>query len=444
MTKDIYRALLADLPNGRQAEQLFVAKTSGSRSNDSEDNESLDATPVYERLEKNEAARSGLFEYQVDIVDQILNAVRAESPRRILVSLPTGAGKTRTAAYAALECLNTGLVSTIYWAAPSKELLDQARETFRLLWIGFPKVLTMQLVSKLKNHPMIDFTQPAICFLTLQELSRSMKMPKQGKHTIILVDEAHHAVAPGYKKGIENLENAVRSRLTIGLSATPGRNDSNGTSDLTKFFMNSLVVSSTLMPNPVIRLQAQGVLSKLVFNSIELPKGPLGSMGVYHARPPVGIIERLQAEPRRFRKTIETITKIVKEGKRVIVFAGSIQHAIAINSALLANEISSHVVTSSTPNSDRQRYIADYRSGANQVLVNKSILLTGFDAPGTDAVFLSVPMLSPIQFEQAVGRAARGPKVGGVEVGYVYQFDDHLSIHGLPSSFHRYRSEDWK
>jgi superfamily II DNA or RNA helicase len=131
-------------------------------------------------------------------------------------------------------------------------------------------------------------------------------------------------------------------------------------------------------------------------------------------------------------------------GKKAIVFAGSVLHATAIDAALTTAGISSGLITSRTPPSQRRQLIKAYRNGEVKILVNKSILLTGFDAPGTDAVFLLVPLLSSIQFEQAVGRAARGRAVGGVTNASVYQFDDHLAIHGLPQSFYRFRAEDWQ
>jgi DNA repair protein RadD len=57
---------------------------------------------------------------------------------------------------------------------------------------------------------------------------------------------------------------------------------------------------------------------------------------------------------------------------------------------------------------------------------------------------LASPVGSAITFEQMVGRAARGPAVGGVEEAVIWQLDNLLAVHGWPSSYSRYLASLWE
>ena len=77
-----------------------------------------------------------LHDYQQKIVDQIRGLLfGAEEHPRGLISLPTGAGKTRVATQALVEALSTGgLESPVLWIAPSDELCEQAVQTWSEVW----------------------------------------------------------------------------------------------------------------------------------------------------------------------------------------------------------------------------------------------------------------------------------------------------------------------
>ena len=78
------------------------------------------------------------------------------------------------------------------------------------------------------------------------------------------------------------------------------------------------------------------------------------------------------------------------------------------------------------------------------VAADALVLATGYDCPAIRHVILATQIRSPIMFEQIVGRASRGPLVGGHAKSTVWQFDDHLAAHGLPQSYYRYSDYDWR
>ena len=74
------------------------------------------------------------------------------------------------------------------------------------------------------------------------------------------------------------------------------------------------------------------------------------------------------------------------------------------------------------------------------MLVNHSVLTTGFDAPRTNNIVITRPIFSDILYEQIVGRGLRGPKFGGTETCRIVDFTDNLGRFGDQQSYHRFEN----
>ena len=68
-----------------------------------------------------------------------------------------------------------------------------------------------------------------------------------------------------------------------------------------------------------------------------------------------------------------------------------------------------------TPRALRDRKITEYKENTEEsmIICNFGVLTTGFDAPRTTAVIIARPTKSLVLYSQMVGRAIRGPRVGG-------------------------------
>jgi DNA repair protein RadD len=383
-----------------------------------------------------------LFDYQRELVDGMSCVVKSKFPENVsIVALPTGGGKTRTAVWAILELLGAGVIAKPLWLAPTRELLEQALATFELLWKVNPSVESLSLVRcHVGGEPLAKDTR-VVSFMTPQMLhQRTQKTPSYLRRTdLIIFDEAHHALAPTYQSAIKTQR--PRATALVGLSATPGRSTEQGTEGLVDLFGSRLVRSSLLGDQPVKALQERGILSLLEFHRIKLgKKWP----GLAIERKGAGkSCRELEVNTARFDAVIAKCIELSREGK-VLVFAGSISHANALAAVLLGRDISAASISSQTPDRQRRETLDRFQNGDIRVLVNKQLLATGYDCPTiTDAV-LAVPISSSILFEQIVGRVSRGPKVGGNEIGRVWQLDDNLSINGYPSSYYRFRDFNWE
>ena len=80
-----------------------------------------------------------------------------------------------------------------------------------------------------------------------------------------------------------------------------------------------------------------------------------------------------------------------------------------------ARGLDAGVVTGDTPRLERNRIITRFRSegGQPQILCNFGVLTTGFDAPAVSAAVIARPTKSLVLYSQMVGRAIRGPRMGG-------------------------------
>jgi superfamily II DNA or RNA helicase len=184
-----------------------------------------------------------------------------------------------------------------------------------------------------------------------------------------------------------------------------------------------------------------GILSILHFKKIDFEGSGPGtriSRGDRKAQPS----RQLAYHPGRFRSIVETVSTLPL-GERAIVFAASIEHGAAIAAAVTDRGRPAALVSGYQDPKARRRTLDAFERGELAVLVNKAILIAGYDCPAVKHVLLTVPVRSAVAFEQMVGRGSRGPKVGGNRESFVWQLDDMLALHGAPSSYSRYRDQSW-
>ena len=373
--------------------------------------------------------RPSLFDYQRELVDLVL---ATKHPHNLL-ALPTGAGKTRTAVVAVLAGMSSGVLEHVIWLAPSLELLDQAAESFRQMWMshgGIERLRLSRSLEPLVDAPVVVFATPQTIYARRSELATQYE---RSPWDLVVFDEAHQLGAPTFRRAIETLgvdrsmsHPEMETTRILGLSATPGRVDPDETEDLVSLFRGRMLRSSLLEKSPVETLQRRGVLSELKFR--RLTRTMMAS----------------DDEGRRLLVGARACVELVRRSRRILVFAASVPGAIVLSEALRTKGLRAATVHSEMTSSRRRSMIADFGRGDLDVLVNQRLLATGYDCPAVSDVIILGRVSSPILFEQMVGRAARGPKTGGSRIATVWDYDNHLDLHGRPRSYYRYRDYDWR
>jgi len=343
-----------------------------------------------------------------------------------------------------LEEFSREAVGAVMWLAPTRELLEQAVDAVREVWEINPSGESLVLNRAYLTGKFVRDDRPLLHFATPQMLYSRIKsgreVPRVG---YIIFDEAHHAVAPTFKAAIEELRRAQENVVALlGLSATPGRRDAEESRELSRFFNGNLITSDRLGNDPVRALRDRGVLAEVSFGRIEVGD-VLPGLIVEDWEGAEVSLGRLAQDPQRFRAIIEKISDIAR-AEQALVFSASIHHANAITAALQGNGVGAGVITTDTDPVRRRSLIERFRKGDLSVLVNKEILAAGWDCPAASNAVLTVPVGSAITFEQIVGRVSRGPAVGGNSQSTVWEIDDHIAMHGEPSSYRRYRDGGWQ
>lgn len=369
-----------------------------------------------------------LFNHQRIASRSTLRQVRAE-PHRVLLHMPTGSGKTRTAMNVICNHLREHEPTVIVWLAYSEELCDQAAEEFIKAWT-FLGDRTISLRRFWGPHEFnLDEFKDGVLIAGLPKMLRlaDKDFPKLGalgsRCSLVILDEAHQAVAPQYKHVIDALLSLRSDTGFLGLSATPGRtwNDIAADEKLANFFARRKVgLEIPGHPNPVAYLEQEGYLAKTNFQSLFYTYGSRLSDADLQllARSldvPDAILELLGKDEQRNLSIITRIEELVKRHDRIIVFAASVNHAHLIATVLRARSMNATAITTRTLPHERLSSIDAFKTKTDgpMILCNYGVLTTGFDAPRTSCAVIARPTKSLVLYSQMVGRAIRGIKAGG-------------------------------
>lgn len=398
-----------------------------------------------------------LHDYQVELVERV-SAEYLEKSENFLMQLPTGSGKTRVMMEAVVQFhakhdrfpFGKGVI----WLAHSRELLEQAIETFRNVWaVHGKRPIAVNRFYGSFDPGLTDFDDSFV-FASLQKLGRwSSDHPKRIDKLSqsigsVIVDEAHKIVAPTYLKAAKMMSEGGR-KILIGVTATPGRGSESETENhiLASIFDGNLVTAA-LGENPVATLQAKGVLARLERVKLETGVDVSGFVAKggedYSQDYSESALRNIGANTRRNRVIVEGIIGEVERGHSTLVFACSVEHARNICAALAINGVRAAYLDSSTPDHLRSEVIRSYRSGETKVLVNFEILTTGFDAPITKSVLIARPTKSLILYSQIIGRGLRGPRVGGQEVCRLIDVVDNVGTHGDLETVYSFFEDYWQ
>lgn len=374
----------------------------------------------------------GLFSHQNRVKKKAYEEIR-RTDGRIVIHMPTGSGKTRTAMHVISSFLKENNDSLVIWLASSSELLEQAAEAFEEAWSAHGD--EAKSVYRLWGATPIDIDELGAGiiitgFAKLNALSGRdpISLLKLGTKTkLVVVDEAHQAIAPTYRKIVEKLCNTGARASLLGLTATPGRSWSDISKDeeLAEFFgYKKVALEISGWSNPVSYLIQNGFLARPKFVQLENDNRTFelrdeNDFGSDYAD---RTLSSLGDDDRRNALIVQEVKRLSYERhSRIIIFCVSVEHAVKLTAVLSYLEISSDYVTGDTPAEKRARIIKDFRIASNEtkVLCNFGVLTTGFDAPQTSAAIIARPTRSLVLFSQMVGRAIRGPKAGGNETAEI-------------------------
>ncbi len=369
-----------------------------------------------------------LFAHQRHAAHKVKNYLN-KLPRRVLLHLPTGAGKTRTAMSIIVDHLRDNEPTLVIWLAYSEELCEQAVTEFQKAWhfLGDRQISTYRFWG---NHDLdLEQAQDGIIVAGLTKVynaaKKSIRFINQlgVRCSFVIIDEAHQAIAPTYKLVLDALVVPYKNTGLLGLTATPGRTwaDINIDAELANFFARQKVTLEIEgYPNPIDYLVEQQYLAKVTYRSlfsetgIELSPQDLNRINTA-LEIPQSILNRLAEDEQRNLSIILALEELTQYHQRIMVFSTSVEHAHLLSCILRFRGFNADFVTGNTPKTEREHLINQFKDDTHQpkILCNYGVLTTGFDAPRTSAAVIARPTKSLVLYSQMVGRVIRGVKAGG-------------------------------
>lgn len=381
-----------------------------------------------------------LHDYQEDLVRNISTLLDRLAPQRAMLSLPTGAGKTRVTSEAVIRWVKQvgDLRGPLLWIAQTEELCEQAVQSWKFVWgkVGAERPLTIsRLWSTNEVGEVVD--HPHLVVATDAKLERCLDTDAYAwlrEAALVVVDEAHTAVSKRYTRILEQLglTRYETRRHLLGLTATPFRNtNEEETRQLVNRFGNKRLDEGVFPSgDPYRDLQRWGMLAQVEHRVLEGGHIELTREEKAQADRMATLAraaeQRLADDHARSRRIVDEVAALPADWP-TLLFATSVDHAKYLAAMLNDRGIPSTAVDSTTSAQDRRRRIEDFRSGRIRVLTNYGVLTQGFDAPATRAVVVARPVYSTNVYQQMIGRGLRGPRNGGKDTCLILNVSDNIA-----------------
>ena len=278
-----------------------------------------------------------LFDYQEDMVKRVQEAFKHHDA--VMVQMPTGTGKT----YLLAALVGLFLKEEVWVVAHRRELVSQIKDTLE------------RFFSSLKTT--------SIKVTSIQWLSKHYREMEE-KPGLIVIDEAHHALAETYAE----VMNAYPKAKKLGLTATPYRLNGKGFTDL----FDTLLCSWSME-----KFIAEGRLSLYDYYSIKPDSADQLLIDSLQKRGADGDYQQKELnEVMDVKPSLERLCLTIKEyvpGKKGIVYAISIQHAEHIAEFYRENGIKSVAISSKTPSSLRKELIERFKASSFSSFSEKTV-----------------------------------------------------------------------
>lgn len=325
-----------------------------------------------------------LFDYQEDMKERIEKALRLH--RSVMAQMPTGTGKTYLLTAVIDSFVSNNPMEKVWIVAHRRELVSQIDETVRKFHSYYASD-TSSLLSSVKA-------------MSIQWLMRHYDEIEE-EPGMIVIDEAHHALAKTYKEMWERFPNAK----FLGLTATPCRLNGKGFTDLFDVLVQSwsvpeFISKGRLATYDFVSIKSDGVTQRLI-DSLQ----KRGADGDYQNKE----MDMLLNKKPSIERLYQSLEEFGKDRKG-IVYAINISHAQKITKLYQEHGVKAIAIDSKTPATERQQDIEAFKKGDIQVLVNVDIFSEGFDCPDVEFVQLARPTLSLAKYLQMVGRGLRVAK----------------------------------
>lgn len=336
--------------------------------------------------------------YQLDIKNRVYEAFGMY--RRVMMQLPTGGGKTQIFAEIIRDAHNAG--RRVMLLVHRRELIDQAAR----------KIFSMHVPYGVISA---GYTPSPSQWVQIASVQTAVRRKLPMKFDLIIIDEAHHALANSYREILLQYPEAK----VLGVTATPCRTNGDGfENDFDKLVcgpsVNGLIKQGYLVAPKLYASPLRADLTKVKMTGGDYNEKALAEI-LDNNHLVGGIVAQWQ------KRALD---------KRTVVFAINIEHSHRIVETYREAGVIAHHVDGATPTEERNRILKAFGEGRIQVLSNVGIVTEGFDVPAIECVQLARPTKSLALYLQMVGRGLR--PASGKDRAIILDHANCVFDHGFP------------
>ena len=295
-----------------------------------------------------------------EVALEALAEMRRKHETIALLHHATGTGKTVTAVLDAKYCGGRTL-----FLAHTRELVEQAAETFRALWPDVTVGIFQGTSRETGTH--------VVCG-SVQSVSLHLDLFPPESFSYIIIDEAHHATSDTYQKILAHF----RPDFLLGLTATPERTDGRSILEIFQHTAHRLDLKTAVEIGELVPIRCIRVRTNIDFTSVR-----------YHGTQyNINDLEKRIFVPERNRLIVRT-WKTYAQGMRTVIFCVSVRHAEEIARMFREEHVAAAAVSGQMKTAEREAVQNRFRNHEIEVLCACDLLNEGWDCPETEVLFMA-------------------------------------------------------
>ena len=336
-----------------------------------------------------------LRNYQTKACEAVVQEWQSENST--LVVMPTGCGKTLTAA----SIIKRMFPARALMLAHREELIFQAKDKIERITglnVGVEMAdhrIDEQGLSLFKKFPVV------VSSIQTQNAggagSGRMSKFNPEEFGVLIVDESHHSTAASYRRVINYYRTNPRLKV-MGLTATPDRADEEALGQVYESVAFDYEILDAVEDGWLVPIQQRMIeIEDLDFSNVHTTAGDLNGQEL--------------AQVMEFEKILHGVASATLEiagNRKTLVFASSVRHAERLSEIFNRHrENCSAWVCGMTDKDQRRKMLLDFAQGRVQFMCNVGCLTEGFDDPSIELVVMGRPTKSRSLYSQMVGRGTR-------------------------------------
>ncbi|KAL7822870.1 P-loop containing nucleoside triphosphate hydrolase protein [Trichoderma gracile] len=336
-----------------------------------------------------------LRDYQQECIKSVVLSLK-RGHKRVGISLATGSGKT---------VIFTQLIDRVHdrvkdanqtlILAHRRELVEQAARHCQL---AYPDKKIEIEMGSLHASGTADITIASVQSITSRD---RLDKYDPSRFKLVLVDEAHHIVAPGYLRTLKHFgldEKRHNSPILVGVSATFSRFDG---------VKLGAAIDEIVYHKDYVDMISDKWLSDVIFTTVEssanLSKVKSGAFGDFQA----GELSKVVNTDTINDITVRSWMAKAPDRKSTLVFCVDLAHVSGLTKKFREHGFDARYVTGDTPKVERSAILEAFKKREFPVLVNCGVFTEGTDIPNIDCIVLARPTRSRNLLVQMIGRGMR-------------------------------------